>query len=528
MMTVGYLQTPTFANNPQWQDLPARMRVEILDNMLPMHGFTTACHLLGLTAKQREEIFKHLNRRNRQIERENTQLAEMRLKQRRALLRIDNSDLKHNSVPPQLVFSKMSERCADTLRKKVKTDYLLCHAGDLLNARRFLHRRGLDRSFAGNWSNSLVALRAPESVTEEEMFEWKGPVAPEKQAPTSEAPLRPYTPTPYANAGTSFKMEKLNQRASFINAAGRALTVNPRELALRKGDPFAQPKWLTDLQRQIQKEKFERHKREHREEEAHRRGLVRLKIGTERAAQIRNLETPRYAARQVYDQPNVFQQSIDFSSWGMSPTKKRFDEIPGMVCRPRFPNDRPSFDEEPQPPARRVMGGRWSYDSIAPHRILQTNSSFRLRQKLEEAKMDAQRERAEQERGRTYSGLPLTPQQIPRPLSASRMLASSRPRPRVGLSSMNERAGNPATNPAYDSFVSDVLNMSSEGQKSETSSALTSTLRHPTPSTHTERGPVAPTVTGKEETDEDRTVEEDEMVLLPNGQQGASSIAGAI
>ena len=50
----------------------------------------------------------------------------------------------------------------------METDYLLCDVGELVNARRFLQRRGIDRHYAGEWSGSIVTWPRAEDGSDAE------------------------------------------------------------------------------------------------------------------------------------------------------------------------------------------------------------------------------------------------------------------------------------------------------------------------------------------------------------------------
>lgn len=399
------------AYDPQWSDLSPRMQAEILNNLLQSRSFLGVCHVLGLWDEERNDVQKHLHFPNNQIQLEDSELEEMRAKQIRALMRIDNSVLRQNKVPHQLVFRKTSRQCTRKLRDSIGMDYLLCQSGELLAARRFLQKRGIDRSYAGDWRNDMVTLRAPEDDSEPEIFEWKEDLT-SKPRSQGENTVTTYSPTPSKKPRLMPVAEQLS-RQSFINDSGMALYVNPQDLIVRKGDPFASPRWLKEYQSQLHKERFEQIKQDHARAVASQpSGLVCLQIGSERAAQIQNSERP------YIDQEDMFQPSC--GTWYRNKQAESKEGRPlekyAMVNHPIFPNTdavitgppglircppiittEPVFSY-PDEPVQRMIGGAWSYDCVDHNLIPHTSSFTRTRQRLEAVREQQQR-RAQRERG---------------------------------------------------------------------------------------------------------------------------------
>jgi hypothetical protein len=141
--------------------------------MLDFHTWSKLQVLLGLTAKDIEALSHHLTTRNRQIDAENTYLQEMQAKQLEALMRIDNSELKNHSVPSMLVFRKGSVRYRRMMKEYCDRDYLLCQARDLMVARKFLSRRGLPLSYAGDWNNDFALVPSADTSQSPERLQWK-------------------------------------------------------------------------------------------------------------------------------------------------------------------------------------------------------------------------------------------------------------------------------------------------------------------------------------------------------------------
>ncbi|KKK12584.1 hypothetical protein AOCH_006124 [Aspergillus ochraceoroseus] len=218
----------TSIRNPNWNNLSERMQVEIFDNILECHSWPSACHMLGLTTEEREAIQGLLRARMEQIHLEDSQLKAMRAKQLRALLKVDNSSWKCTRVPHQLVFRKISRQFAHKLKEAVKTDYLLCEAQELLSARRFLRRRGIDIKFAGNWSNNMDLVQTDEySVSE---------ANPRDSDLDENLSLVMLSPT-------------FSVKEQLINSIAEETTASTRDLLQRRGDLNAPPRWMTLLHR---------------------------------------------------------------------------------------------------------------------------------------------------------------------------------------------------------------------------------------------------------------------------------------
>ncbi|PWY77485.1 hypothetical protein BO70DRAFT_397771 [Aspergillus heteromorphus CBS 117.55] len=155
----------------KWHDFSTQMKVEIFDNMLQNYNSSTVCHLLELTTEEGDQIQQDILQRDIQVEQEDAQLEAMRAKQLRALLRIDNTARGHNRVPHQGVFSRISRQHSGKLQDMCEPRLLLSDASEVLEARKFLHSRGLDSRFAGEWSNGVSSLQDPASYDIAESLE---------------------------------------------------------------------------------------------------------------------------------------------------------------------------------------------------------------------------------------------------------------------------------------------------------------------------------------------------------------------
>jgi hypothetical protein len=143
--------------------------------MLEVHDMSRIRFLLGLSQFEIEELKRNIHKRNDDVEYENRVLEEMQHKQLRALMCLDNSDLKKHSVPARLIMSRKSwTKCHRVIQKNSRMRYLLCQAGKLQNARRFLSRRGLPMTYAGEWDNQFVANASVSNhAGVPEAFEWR-------------------------------------------------------------------------------------------------------------------------------------------------------------------------------------------------------------------------------------------------------------------------------------------------------------------------------------------------------------------
>jgi hypothetical protein len=259
------------------------MQVEIVENTMKDLNWRRICDMFGLGPDERTEFMHTLDIRNKQIERENKRLEIMRRKQRNALMNIDNSDLKLFNPPPQLVLKRITRETTRGLVVTQYTDLLLCQAHEVLKARQFLHQHGLPRRYAGDWGDSLVVLR--ESVAgspEPDKFEWKEDIRFSPPAKEIENPMIPIQ-DPITDA-----------KSAFIQSAGLAGTVNPKDLVRRSDDsepildwnkyfqPNQDSSWNTQWPR--------------------RGGIVKLNIGPEKAAQIEAQEKPDDTHRHVTPQ----------------------------------------------------------------------------------------------------------------------------------------------------------------------------------------------------------------------------------
>ena len=118
--------------------------------------------MLGLTARQCEKTQEYMTQREKQMDLEDAQLGRMREKQLKALLRIDNSALKHDKSPHKFMFRRASRQYGRRLSDAIKMDFFSCYPGELVNARRFLDKRRIDTCYAGEWGDGIADSRSTE------------------------------------------------------------------------------------------------------------------------------------------------------------------------------------------------------------------------------------------------------------------------------------------------------------------------------------------------------------------------------
>ncbi|KAJ5793847.1 hypothetical protein N7457_000446 [Penicillium paradoxum] len=398
--------------NPKWSDLHRAMQVEIIENVMKHHSWRRVCDLLDLGADERTKFMETLGIRNKQIERENKRLEQMRLKQRNALLSIDNSDLKLFVPPPQLVLKKIARETTRKLVLTKYTDLLMCQAHDVLKARQYLHQHGLPRRYAGDWGDSLVVLRESEdSPHEPDKFEWAEDLE--------------ITPPPDGNEN---QMEPSHNpsssvKATFIQSAGISGTMNPKDLLRHSSDPQPIPDWS---------KYFERNPNSSWNTDRPRHGgFVRLHIGPNRAAQIQQYDRTgiRPQERPVYmGSPRPSLQS--------SPLPENPQDTPSKP--PRKGTAQPRF-LKPAKPFSRVLTEDWPPKDRGP-----SESQARFSHSMHQARLEKMEVRAKEMR-RRYSLQPglrvdgvgaginfadrdpqLTSRSQPRPVSRPRSLNQSR------------------------------------------------------------------------------------------------------
>ncbi|KAJ5291671.1 hypothetical protein N7478_000922 [Penicillium angulare] len=391
--------------NPTWKDISRPLQVEIVENMMKIgYSWGRICAELEIHKGDRDRLRYFLRVRNQQIARENKILAKMRGNQLRALMRIENSDIRRNDVPHQLVLRRYSKNATRAIQGAVggsgNPDLFLCTAADVLAARQYLHRRALPRSFAGEWGHSLVALQPPddESSLEPEKFEWRVDIHADSNL-SKEQIIRQH----------HGKLPVLLTKRGSIQVTASNGTINPLDLTLLPEQRNEQPDWSMYFPDWRPQNETPRVMPERRSD-----GIVTLKIGSKGAARIRDSEslqnsfglsppsqvrpTPMTPPRT--ESPNLF--SSPLVGPNDTPTKisrhphpwpshlielvnQPLEKLDGATkAQPSLPFIPP---RRPGRPIKRMLGGPWSMSAIWG--IEPSIAQARYTQQIEEARVEA-------------------------------------------------------------------------------------------------------------------------------------------
>lgn len=205
------------------------------------------------------------------------------------LLQIDNSTLKPSRVSPQLAFRDITRQHMRNLKEAIQYDYFISNNREILEAKQFLSKYGLDQRYAGEWDSNAVVLRIP-CVTKSDTTSRNGATGSKSFCQTETDPSREdargldSVDRNRANRDIITTNNKLAQRRQvFINrdedgnysAASRAKGGDPTILSADSEVFNTQPEKVEPVAG------------------SHPGGLVRLKVGTQRAAQIRDYEQSR-------------------------------------------------------------------------------------------------------------------------------------------------------------------------------------------------------------------------------------------
>ncbi|CAG8908005.1 unnamed protein product [Penicillium egyptiacum] len=341
--------------NPKWRDLHKAMQVEIVENTMKYHSWRRVCDLLGLGPDDRKQLMEVISIRNKQIHRENRRLEQMRRKQRKVLMRIDNSDLKRFKPPPQLVLKRIARETNRNLVVTKYTDLLMCQAHEVLKARQYLHQHGLPRRYAGDWGDRLVVLRESEDNSHEpDTFEWKENLRFTPPPNEMETPVSP------------FMDETSSSKSTFIQSIGTNGTMNPKDLVRRDTDPGPMMDWgkyyerNPDLSWDTTKPRLG--------------GMVKMKVGPRNAAQIQQY-------KQASAKPQGLSSQIQGPTMPDSPPPELPPETPsrgprnGGIAQPVF--------KKPARPFSRVLTGNWSSAGFNP-----SESHFKYQRSIQRAKLE--------------------------------------------------------------------------------------------------------------------------------------------
>ncbi|CAG8282430.1 unnamed protein product [Penicillium nalgiovense] len=352
--------------NPKWKDLHKAMQVEIVENTMRHHSWRRVCDLLDLGPDDRKQLTEVISIRNKQIHRENKRLEGMRRKQRKVLMRIDNSKLKRFKPPPQLVLKRIARETNRSLVLTKYTDLLMCQAHEVLKARQYLHQHGLPRRYAGDWGDRLVVLRESENSHEPDRFEWKE--------------NRRFTPPPneMETPIDAVMDETSSTKSTFIQSIGTNGTMNPKDLFRRNTDQGPIMDWgkyyerNPDLSWDTTKPRLG--------------GMVKVNVGPHNAAQV-----------QQYKQAGATPQGLSSQVQGTAMTESPLPEFPpetpskgprnGGITQPVF--------KKPARPFSRVLTGNWPLAESNP-----SESHFKYQRSIQQAKLERVEAEAEAMRRR--------------------------------------------------------------------------------------------------------------------------------
>lgn len=297
--------------------------------------------MLGMIDHEEQQIQEALDRRKAQISLENYCMKDMRQRQLRALLRRDNS-AKHKEMHEELLFRKISRQSTLRLIGRPEIDYFSCRESDLAKAELFIRKRALDPWVIGEWSNGTVTSTSSPAST---------------------------------SANGNMASVAMDKRRLTMKSVETASAFDPHGLQLCGGDSTV----VSSQQQPL-----------HQSMHDHR--VVRLNVGAQRAAQIHDFEPD--------DEPNRFHvgfPEIEYHHRGRS------CEIPAWISEPH----KRSASTSPSSTAENASGPLWTTlgrdrpcNSAEP-RLEPRSSSIRLRERLEQVHLEAQRQREQAQTVRT-------------------------------------------------------------------------------------------------------------------------------
>ncbi|PYH48420.1 uncharacterized protein BP01DRAFT_389043 [Aspergillus saccharolyticus JOP 1030-1] len=142
----------------QWRNLSPPMQVEIFENVEASRR-RPAGVLLGVSEEDIKEIERNRGLRTKQLEQEDKLLEAMRAKQLRAILRINHANWRASQIQPNVACKMIMRRYLRKIRKSTISEYLICPTHEFLRARRFLLKREVDASLAGDWGPVATSIQ---------------------------------------------------------------------------------------------------------------------------------------------------------------------------------------------------------------------------------------------------------------------------------------------------------------------------------------------------------------------------------
>lgn len=367
-----------YAPDIKWEDLSPILQTEIVRNLSHIYTSSHIAALLELDINEQKIILEHSSLRKAQWEEENRKLYQMRDKQLRALLRIDNSVLKRSRVPGQLVFRNVSKHYIRNPLARADPDYFMIKASDLLAARRYLRRKGINPRFAGEWENDMAAIQRPAKDYEDEDLRWTldSDDVNEQDTPTqtdTESSLPDSTPP---TSPQKSKSTPVSPQVQFINHFGGPNGTACEVPMYPKPDkdpstPLNAAQHILLGRRKLYP-RPERHSTVSAKPSNADDSIIRLSVGPEGAAQIQNspkstLPSPAPIATHDSHATPPLPAKLDMArdsptQGGMSHTqvigrKRRYSASPTRETNPY------SLDESTEMPLEKVLGTKLWYKS---------------------------------------------------------------------------------------------------------------------------------------------------------------------
>lgn len=416
---VEYGISPADFQHVRWGDLSPFLQCEIIENLARVYEPGYIVRLLHLSPAEKAAANYHMSKRRVQAQKEAKILEEMRAKQLRALLRIDNSSLKQSRVPAQLVFRKLSKYYLRDTRAHASSDYLMSTAKEVIAAKCYLRRIGLDPMFAGEWRNELASIQQPPGTNPHEVdsLRWTLDSSSSTTAQDTVAAIKMQAPQPSDDPRRK-RCEKYESnkedtpkkapRVQLTNCIGNLGAVNPPDspgshtrgrrhhvsISGMKTSPeiFGKntPRGPGNSKNPITPGT-----------ESSEEKVVHVKIGPEGAARVDNkteITTP--------EKFRFLPSPISFSSSSAPSSKQRsssFVTQPNLLSRTmetrvtevkdRNQNSSTEHTQRGEKPVERVLSGGWWYDDSKPSTVQSTamkDSSKKLQARLFAARAEGE------------------------------------------------------------------------------------------------------------------------------------------
>ncbi|KAJ5301373.1 hypothetical protein N7508_006236 [Penicillium antarcticum] len=343
--------------NPKWSELNSALQVEMVDRAMRNMTWRTVCTKLKLGPRDHQKLSDYMDTRNKQIERENKRMEEMRNKQRAVLMNIDNSDTKLFAPPPQLVLQRIMRQVTreSLLDGTNYTDLMLCTSGDVLAARQYLHQHGFPRSWAGDWGDGMVELHeSADDCQDPDEFHWKDNL-------TVTAPF---------DGSKHLVSPAVQDRTEFIHDVGLSSSrlIDPRALIRNSADADPTQDWRRYFDHWYpDPQDLTGTSPESSRTTTRHQGIVNLKVGRQKAAQIQQYErtgTKPYGWPAYGPRPSPITQSAEI-------------ETPTRVCHNPVG---PQFSPQSNTPVTRQQNLQYTPQPPIPFSrripVIQPNSPF--------------------------------------------------------------------------------------------------------------------------------------------------------